>query len=39
MNIASQIIRCYPPDGIDGKNVCVAVLDTGICPVEDFFGT
>jgi len=36
MNIAAQTIRCYPPDGIDGRNICVAVLDTGICPLEDF---
>jgi len=37
MNIAAQTIRCYPPDGIDGRNICVAVLDTGICEMEDFW--
>jgi serine protease AprX len=36
MNIAAKTIRCRPPDGIDGRNICIAVLDTGLCPVKDF---
>ena len=35
MNFAAQIIRCRVPDGLDGRNVCVAVLDTGVFVHQD----
>ncbi len=29
-------IHCYPPKDITGKGIGIAVLDTGICPMDDF---
>lgn len=36
MDKALQTINAYPPEGITGKGVCIAFLDTGICPLADF---
>ena len=35
MKFAAQIIKCRVPDGLDGRNVCVAVLDTGVYVHQD----
>ena len=35
MNSAVKTINCRPPKGIDGRNICVVTLDTGICPCAD----
>jgi serine protease AprX len=36
MDKALNTINAYPPQGITGKGICVAFLDTGICPLADF---
>lgn len=36
MDKALQTINAYPPEGITGRDVCIAFLDTGICPLADF---
>ena len=36
MDRARSILRAYPPEGITGRGIGIAVLDTGISPLEDF---
>ena len=36
MDRVREIIRAYPPAGITGRGIGIAVLDTGICPMADF---
>ena len=36
MDRAKKIIKAYPPYGITGRGIGIAILDTGICPVADF---
>jgi len=36
MNNAINEIHALAPPGITGEGICIAILDTGICPLEDF---
>jgi len=36
MDKALRLISAYPPENITGKGMCIAFLDTGICPLADF---
>ena len=36
MNTAAQTVNLPQGNYPSGKNVSVAILDTGICPLEDF---
>ena len=36
MDRARSVIHSYPPQGITGRGIGIAILDTGISPLEDF---
>ena len=36
MNNAINEINALAPPGITGEGIGIAILDTGICPLEDF---